>query len=60
MPLTAEEQKALDHLKDEDLREKFQRQLQSKLTPVSQESAQRVRKNFAPLTDRGRIKGQAD
>lgn len=58
MALTEEEQKALEHLDAERRREEFQRFLQSKLTPVSQLPAAQTKKNWAPLTTRGRIKGQ--
>jgi hypothetical protein len=59
MPLTQEEQKALEHLNAEKRREAFQRFLQSKLTPNPSRAAQ-TKKNWAPLTARGRIKGQVD
>lgn len=59
MPLTEEEQKALEHLAAEERREEFQRQLQAKLTPDPSYAAQ-TKKNWAPLTSRGRIKGQVD
>ena len=57
MTLTVEEQKALEHLADERRRETFQRFLLVKLTPDSSHAA-RVKKNFAPLTTTGKIKGQ--
>jgi len=57
MALTEEEQKALVHLADEERREAYQRFLQSKLTPDPSRAA-RTKKFWAPLTSRGRIKGQ--
>jgi len=57
MALTEEEQKALEHLAAEERREEFQRQLQAKLTPDPSRAA-RTKKFWAPLTSRGRIKGQ--
>lgn len=57
--MTEDEQMALEHLRQEKRREAFQRHLQSLLLPKDQGPAQQVRKNFAPLTILGRIKGQA-
>jgi hypothetical protein len=60
MALTVDEQKALEHLDAERRRQEFQRFLQSKLIPASQSRAAQTKKNWAPLTSRGRIKGQVE
>jgi hypothetical protein len=60
VPLTEEEQKALAHLESEKKRDEFQRFLQSKLKPASELPAAQTKKNWAPVTARGRIKGQVD
>lgn len=57
MPYTVEEQKALKYLQDERKREAFQRSLQARLTAPA-EPAATTKKNWAPLTSSGRIKGQ--
>ena len=58
MALTADEQKALDHIALERLREAFQRSLQAKLVAPA-EPAGTVKRGWAPLTVKGRIPGQS-
>lgn len=60
MALSAEEQKAVEHLADERRREEFNRQLQASLVPVSSVPAANTKKNWAPVTETGRIKGQSE
>jgi hypothetical protein len=58
--LTVEEQKALDHLAAERRREEFQRRMQALLRPSDPSIAAQTKKNWAPLTSRGKIKGQVN
>lgn len=55
--MTEEEQKALEHMAQEQRREAFQRSLQGKLK-ADPGPAKQTKKNWAPLTRTGYIKGQ--
>ena len=57
MALTADEQKAIEHLAQEKRREAFNRSLQGKLK-ADPGPAKQTKKNWAPLTTTGYIKGQ--
>lgn len=57
--MTEDEQKALEHLAQEDRRRAFTRHLQSFLKP-NPGPAKQAKKNWAPLTRTGFIKGQGE
>ncbi len=57
MALTEHEQKAVEHIAQEKRREGFIRSLQGKLKP-DPGPAKQTRRNWAPLTRTGYIKGQ--
>lgn len=54
MALTEHEEKALEHIRQEQRREAFQRQLQA-LLKAPAVHARRVKDKFGPLTRTGRI-----
>jgi len=57
--MTPEEEMALEHMAQERRREEFQRFLESKLVAPQGPAAQ-TKKNWAPLTPTGYIRGMAD